>query len=85
MKILNKELRNNLNQVCNLFQINAINANKSKEFICTVAVHCDFFVVNIMEFLNFEVKSIDTIYFTDSNSIEKNKELINKIKATLGL
>ena len=85
MKILNKELQSNLKEVCGLIQLNAKNKDKAKEFILTVAAHCDFFVVSIMEFTNNSVEAIDAIYFVDSDSSEKHQELINGIKATLEL
>lgn len=85
MKILNKELQSNLREVCKLVQLNAKNKDKAKEFILTVAAHCDFFVVSIMEFTNNSVEAIDAIYFVDRDSAEKHQELINGIKATLGL
>ena len=85
MKILNKELQSNLKEVCKLIQLNAKNEDKAKEFILTVSAHCDFFVVNIMEFTNNSVESIDDIYFVDSDSAEKHQELLNGIKSTLGL
>ena len=64
---------------------NVTELEQAKEFILTVSAHCDFFVVNIMEFTNNSVESIDDIYFVDSDSAEKHQELLNGIKTTLGL
>ena len=85
MKILSKELQKNLSEVCELIQLNAKNKNKSKDIRCSVSVHADFFVVDIMEFANDEIIIINNSYFIDQEPSERYQELINGIKTTLGL
>ena len=85
MKILNKELQSNLKEVCKLIQLNAKNKKKSKEFICSVSVHADFFVADILEFVNDESRNIGCYRFYEFDGIEKRRALINGIKTTLGL
>ena len=85
MKILNKELQKNLSEVCELIKENACNENKRMNFICQLGVHEDFFSLTILKFEKEKAKFIDSFHFSEYDSDEIIRLLINQIKTTLGL
>ena len=82
MAKLNKELQENLKEINSIMLLISDYENR---FILTTSIHDNLIVVSINYYVNRNVETCKTFYFSEFHETEERNEKINKIKQMLGL